>query len=212
MIASSSCFSFISSGACTFNVEVQWLPWVLRDSNRTHVEFVFKLYLKSTISSPYGKLSQMSTVLDLTEFSNIYWYPHIIHYIYFKCPSLGNLFLLQKKMCRDGSPSSSVVLVSSWHTCTVTLSQSAALTPYCKQVVFVMYLHILLFLSNFRGTWQSTLWPWTSTTCSSSMPVCCMNGASSLPQPSWALWVHSRHVTVTTAVSYLPPCQAKGEQ
>lgn len=33
IIASSSCFSFISCGACTFKVEVQWMPWVLGDSN-----------------------------------------------------------------------------------------------------------------------------------------------------------------------------------
>lgn len=52
-----------------------------------------------------------------------------------------------------------------------------------RQVCYV------LFLSVSRGTWQSTLWLWTSTTCSSSMPACCTNGASSLPQPSSALWV-----------------------
>lgn len=125
-------------------------------------------------------------------------------------------FLLQNNTCRSRSPSpfsASIVCLSLWRT--LALSQSVALTLYCKQVVqgqFVMYLHILLFLSFSRGTWQSTLWLWTSTTCSSSSPVCCMNGASSLPQASLALWVHSHQVSLSAAVSYrLGPVKHKGE-
>lgn len=79
-------------------------------------------------------------------------------------------------------------------------SQSVTMTLCCKQVVFFLYFCIFLFLSISRGTWQSTLWLWTSTTCFCSTPVCCMNGASSLPQASSALWVHSLQVILSSVL------------
>lgn len=99
-----------------------------------------------------------------------------------------------------------VVSVSLAHLGTLALSQSVMLTLYQKQAVcagtvyYVQHLNIRLFLSVSRGTWQSTLWLWTSTTCSNSMPVCCTKGASSLPQASSALWVHS-HLILSAAVT-----------
>lgn len=136
-------------------------------------------------------------------------------YLFFKCDYILSIYLLiQNSMCRGGRPSpfsASTVCLSLWHT--LALSQSVALTLNCKQDVqgqFVMNLHILLFLSISRGTWQSTLWLWTSTTCSSSMPVCCMNGASSLPQASLALWVHSLSFSSFCSQLSALPCQTKG--
>lgn len=198
IIASSPCFSFISCGACTFNVEVQWSPWVLEDSNCTHVLCWFVLKVSLSLASEMVVVSQngwkrssiwqiKATLIDA------------LCILWFKSVFLTHVFV-----CRDGSPFlASAVCLSLRHT--LALSQSVTLTLYCKQVVqgqFVMYLHILLFLSISRGTWQSTLWLWTSTTCSSSTPVCCTNGASSLPQASLALWVHSLRVSVSAAVSY----------
>lgn len=64
IIASSSCFSFISCGACTFNVKVQWLPWVLEDSNWTHFFcwFLYSNYSSSKASrvfvASYTKIKQ----------------------------------------------------------------------------------------------------------------------------------------------------------
>lgn len=52
IIASFSCFSFISCGACTFNVEVQWSPWVLEDSNWTHVLCWFCTQIVAPVEHP----------------------------------------------------------------------------------------------------------------------------------------------------------------
>lgn len=190
--------------------------WRIQKLNMFFVDFVFKME-KSSIPSLYGKLHRMKAVIKLINLSNIDWsviyFPNTTHIRWFK--SVFLISLLLHNMCRGRSPSAfsaSTVCLSLWHT--LALSQSVALTLYCKQAVqgqFVMYLHILLLLSISRGTWQSTLWLWTSTTCSSSMPVCCMNGASSLPQASLALWVHSLQVSVSAAVSYqLCPVRHKG--
>lgn len=75
-------------------------------------------------------------------------------------------------------------------------------------------LYIPLFPSIRRGTWQSTLWLWTSTTCSSSTPACCTNGASSLPQASSALWVHfpPSHCLSCESVISAVPCQSGSKQ
>lgn len=66
----------------------------------------------------------------------------------------------------------------------------------------LLYTWISLFLSVCRGIWQSTLWLWTSTTCSNSMPACSMSGASSLPQASSALWVHFLQVLLPAADAF----------
>lgn len=79
--------------------------------------------------------------------------------------------------------------------------------------VCYVLLYISLFPSICRGTWQSTLWLWTSTTCSSSTPACCTNGASSLPQASLALWVHfpPSHCLSCESVISAVPCQSGSE-
>lgn len=74
-----------------------------------------------------------------------------MHYVFYGL----NLCFLPMYLCVEMEvlfPASTVCL-SLRHT--LALSQSVTLTLYCKQVVqgqFVMYLHILLFLSISRGT------------------------------------------------------------